>query len=641
MEFTQIGDFHELKRDSSITTKSLNDDKMIETTWILNKSLTLEETNKLTQEIKAFCVNMTVNVIDSHHLSVIGLAKDYTNILQVGLLEFTQDSSVYHANTNQVSIPVGWTNKVQNIIGLNNKPMFKPYCHMLTTSRDTQTIPRAIVSLTPLQVATMYSFPSSNGLGSKIAIIELGGGYTTGDLNTYLQSLGITDRPTVINVSINGGTNNPDLSSGSIETVLDLQIVAAICPRATIYMYFAPNTTSGFYNAINAARQTCNIISISWGLYESGWGSTTLTSYNNLFNLAKNAGVNIFCASGDNGSSDGAPGLNVDFPASSPNVIGCGGTTINSSGSVILSEVCWSGSGGGQSAFFSKPSYQTSVSGLTTMRGVPDVCGNANPSSGFRIYMTSYGGNIVVGGTSAVSPLYSGLLGRITNILGSNPGYLNPIFYTNLGIFRDIVSGNNGAFSASSGWDKCTGLGVINGNNLLSVLQTPSNPVLPVASFIATPVSGNRPLLVKFTDQSTNSPVSWIWKYDATMFSTVKNPSFTFNTAGTYSITLTVSNLAGQDTLVRANYITVTQPILPVADFSATPTSGPRRLTVQFTNLLTNATSWNWNFGNFVISRLQNPTITYLNKGTYTVTLTAYNSAGSNKMIKTGYITVS
>ncbi len=166
--------------------------------------------------------------------------------------------------------------------------------------------------------------------------------------------------------------------------------------------------------------------------------------------------------------------------------------------------------------------------------------------------------------------------------------------------------------------------------------------VAPVADFSGSPTSGDAPLTVNFTDQSTGNPTSWSWDFgDGVGTSTQQNPSYTYNNTGTYTVTLTATNSCGSDQVIKTDYITVTCTA-PVADFTGSPTSGNAPLTVNFTDQSTgNPTSWSWDFGDGVgTSTQQNPSYTYNNTGTYTVTMTATNSCGSDQVIKTDYITV-
>jgi kumamolisin len=195
-------------------------------------------------------------------------------------------------------------------------------------------------------------------------------------------------------------------------------------------------------------------------------------------------GITVCCAAGDNGSSDGvADGkAHVDFPASSPFALGGGGTKLVAAGSTIRSEVVWnegpdSATGGGVSTFFGLPTYQSkakvpkSPAGKAG-RGVPDVAGDADPTTGYKVRVDSQ--SLVFGGTSAVAPLWAGLIALMNQKIGHPVGYLNPLIYGSLaghGLFNDIVAGNNGSYSASTGWDACTGWGTPIGSKLLSALD--------------------------------------------------------------------------------------------------------------------------------------------------------------------------
>ncbi|SPJ16777.1 Peptidase S53 propeptide (fragment) [Burkholderiales bacterium] len=172
----------------------------------------------------------------------------------------------------------------------------------------------------------------------------------------------------------------------------------------------------------------------------------------------------------------------MDFPASSPFALACGGTSLRASQAAIVSEVVWNdgageGSGGGGiSSYFPAPAWQagataTNRQGETeplTKRGVPDVAGNADPETGYEVRID--GSNTVIGGTSAVAPLWAALLARVNQRTGTPAGYLNPRLYQNPHALRDITQGNNGDFDATAGWDACTGLGSPNGSLLAGLL---------------------------------------------------------------------------------------------------------------------------------------------------------------------------
>jgi PKD repeat protein len=176
---------------------------------------------------------------------------------------------------------------------------------------------------------------------------------------------------------------------------------------------------------------------------------------------------------------------------------------------------------------------------------------------------------------------------------------------------------------------------------------------VPVASFTSNLATGEYPLTVQFTDTSTNTPTSWFWTFSNGTTSTVQNPSVTFETEGTYDVTLTVTNANGTDTQTISSFILVTAPHVdpapqepgvtpaPVAALTATPLTGVAPLTVQFTDNSTgNVTNWEWDFDDSDTSTEQNPLYTFTRPGTYDITLMVTGAGGSNTGTRAGYITV-
>jgi kumamolisin len=283
--------------------------------------------------------------------------------------------------------------------------------------------------------------------------------------------------------------------------MLDIEVAGAVAPGAKIVVYFAPNTDAGFLDAVNTAiHDTLNkpsAVSISWGGAESGWTNQAMQAMNNAFQDAAALGVTICCASGDSGSTDGVDDglLHVDFPASSPYALGCGGTRLEGSGSTITNEVVWNegvgggATGGGISDVFDLPNWQANANippsanpGGRIGRGVPDVAGDADPVTGYQVLVD--GDQFTIGGTSAVAPLWAGLIALVNQKLGHSVGYLNPGIYglppSSVSVaFHDIITGNNditgnnGPYPARPGWDACTGWGSPDGVKLLSALSGP------------------------------------------------------------------------------------------------------------------------------------------------------------------------
>ena len=415
----------------------------------------------------------------------------------VKLTQKTVDGKVYRVRDGSIQVPAALADTVEAILGLDNRPQAQPHFRVLGSAINTSTAgtggfarahaAAAGTSYTPVQVAQLYQFPQgASAAGQTIGIIELGGGYRTADLTAYFKGLG-QKAPQVTVVSVDNGKNSPSTpSSADGEVMLDIEVSAAVAPGAKIVVYFAPNTDQGFIDAIGTAvHDTTNspgVISISWGGPESSWTAQALSALDAACQSAAALGITITVASGDNGSTDGGTGNNVDFPASSPHVLACGGTKLSGNGSTITSEVVWNeqatgegASGGGVSNVFPLPSWQANAnvpapSVSTGGRGVPDVAGDADPETGYQIRVD--GQSMVIGGTSAVAPLWAGLIALNNQQNGKTAGFIQPQIYAAKGAsaFNDIVSGNNGAFSAGPGWDPCTGLGSPIGAKLIALL---------------------------------------------------------------------------------------------------------------------------------------------------------------------------
>lgn len=413
-----------------------------------------------------------------------GTAANMEKAFGVTLHEYEENTRKirFHGFEGPVSIPQERAGVIQAVLGLDARPIAHP--HFRLRSRAVSPNASKDVSFNPPQVAALYDYPTGvTGAGETIGIIELGGGYETSDIQQYFSGLGITP-PTVVAVSVDGGTNVPggDPNGADGEVALDIQVAGSIAPGAKIAVYFAPNTDQGFTDAITTAvhdtTNTPSVISISWGGPESSWAQSSATALDDACQSAAALGVTITVAAGDNGSSDGvSDGQNhVDFPASSPYVLACGGTHLDASGDNISSETVWNdgsnggATGGGVSVLWPLPTWQQNakVPGGSG-RGVPDVAGDASPETGYNIMVD--GQQEVVGGTSAVAPLWAALLALVNQQKGSPVGFVNPTLYENPSAFHDITSGNNGSYSAGPGWDACTGLGSPIGTAIAGVLE--------------------------------------------------------------------------------------------------------------------------------------------------------------------------
>jgi kumamolisin len=402
-----------------------------------------------------------------------------------------EDGNTYRVREGDILLPEELLPYVDAVLGLDTRPQAQPHFRVAKTQAAA-----ANTSFTPPQVAKLYGFPTNGAKGQTIALIELGGGFRAADITAYFKTIGIA-APKVTAVSVDKGKNAPTTASGADgEVMLDIDVAGGAAPGANIAVYFAPNTDQGFVDAIGiAVHDTTNnptVISISWGGPESSWTAQALAAMDAACQSAAALGITVTVAAGDNGSTDGVTdGKNhVDFPASSPHVLACGGTKLVGSGTTITSEVVWNetaanegATGGGISTVYPQPTYQAGIAATKTGRGVPDVSGNADPATGFQVRVD--GESIVVGGTSAVAPLWAALIALIQAQTKTKLGLLQTKIYATPAVsgFRDITSGNNGAFKAAKGWDACTGLGTPDAA-LLQIL-TPKTTKTPIKKTVA------------------------------------------------------------------------------------------------------------------------------------------------------------
>jgi kumamolisin len=393
----------------------------------------------------------------------------------------------HRQRAGSLNLPTEIAETLLGVLGLDDRPQARAHFRLAPSdaaSEDTFAVP---------DLAGVYGFPpATDGSGQTVAVVELGGGYTTDDLEKYFSRIGVPT-PSVRSVSVSGVGNSPsgDPQGADGEVQLDIETIGALAPGAEQVVYFAPNTDQGFLQAISQAVHADpapTALSISWGQPEDEYTEQSRQSFDAAFADAAALGVTVCAAAGDGGSSDGASDgrPHADFPASSPHVLGCGGTTltVDASGSVS-SEVVWNhqpsggATGGGLSAVFDLPGYQQHLGvparpGGGTGRGVPDVAAVADPSTGYQVVVD--GKPATVGGTSAVSPLWAALIARLAQSVGEGLGLLASSLYEGVAAgavapgFRDITSGSNGDYTAGPGWDACTGLGVPVGHALLGRL---------------------------------------------------------------------------------------------------------------------------------------------------------------------------
>ena len=438
-----------------------------------------------------------------------GTLEALTRAFGVRLQRMSFRGREHRTRTGPVRVPADLAPIIEDVKGFDDRPQTSAHFRrrdanlaLVKGVGKTKIRPRAsgtTGTFTPPQVARLYQFPAdADGTGQCVALIELGGGYKTADLATYFKGLGLP-APAVTAVSVDGGANTPGGDADG-EVMLDIEVVASVAPKARVAVYFAPNTDQGFVDAIktavhDTARQP-SVVSISWGGPEESYTVQSLKNYDAVFQEAAMLGVTILVASGDNGSADVNPPdkkKRVDFPSASPLVLSCGGTSLvaNSADTTITTETVWNdgaqggASGGGVSTKYPLPTWQKTAKvpkiGTTTGRGVPDVAGDADPETGYQVRVD--GQDQVIGGTSAVAPLWAGLLALCNQQLGKPVGFLNARLYTDAATrasLHDVTAGNNVGYKAAVGWDACTGLGTPDGTALLAALKAPGGKqVLP------------------------------------------------------------------------------------------------------------------------------------------------------------------
>jgi kumamolisin len=443
-----------------------------------------------------------------------GTVENFNKAFQVALKTYSYPNGTYRGRVGPVRIPANLAQIVEGVFGLDNRPVAK---RRGPAKRNASAPTDGAHPFNPDQVAKLYNFPpDADGSGQTIGIIELGGGYRPQDLQTYFTKLGLPV-PTVIPVSVDGATNLPSTAnSDDGEVVLDIEVASAVAPGAKIVVYFSTNdrASDGFLDAITKAvhdnENNPSVISISWGGSEDSNATGFQKQFDQVLQEAAMLGVTVCIASGDDGAADIGPKAwdgkaHVDFPASSPFALACGGTRLLTEANAITHESIWNqhraelaawagpngsfgSGGGGVSGAFALPAYQSSAGVPASLnpsghkgRGVPDVTGDGDPNSGYNILVDEQ--PMPIGGTSAVAPLWAGLIARINQKLGGRVGFINPQIYSlapNSGAFHDITDGDNRCtyknfhnvgYDSGPGWDACSGLGSPNGVTLCSLLR--------------------------------------------------------------------------------------------------------------------------------------------------------------------------
>ncbi len=378
-------------------------------------------------------------------------------------------------------VPPSLLGAVLGVFGLDERPIGEPAIGMLPAGGPAAT---AVVP-TPRQVADLYQFKTVGSCrGEVIALMQFGCGYVPAHVMKYFDDNGIR-RPQLIDVGVAGATNSPSnpLTDGDKEATLDIEVAGAVAEEATLVTYFAPHTAQGWIQAISLAVHDSirnpTVMSISWGAPELGqsntliWGEADMKAMSSQFEDACLLGMTVLASAGNHGSDCkvGDWKAHVNYPASDPLVVACGGTVIDDYVGHPEKETAWEYGGGGISDVYAVPVYQKKVPlplSLSTFRpgrGLPDIAGYAYPGYDFWI------GSIArLPGTSLVAPLYAAAVARNNAAVGQPTGLLHLDLYRYKSITRDIddpisnntSNGTNGApgYYGRAGWDARTGLGI-------------------------------------------------------------------------------------------------------------------------------------------------------------------------------------
>ncbi len=436
---------------------------------------TLDDQQQLLDWLKSqgFAISRT----DPTHLAVFARAPVSTlsHALNASFARVTRGTSNYTSAISAPSLPSAIAPFVLGIHGLQPQQRIHLLNHL-----SSQAVSGNQPPYLPNQIAAVYNATSTGLTGSGQTIAIFSAAFpSSSDLTAFWTLAGSSaSSANVTLIALNGGPSSTFDATSMEEADLDVEWAGAMAPAAAIRVYGGDLTDSAVLDeaflkvyADLPANPTLHQFSISFGYAEDEVDQDYLLIESQYVAALASAGVTVVASSGDlGGYADSAKPLvlQVNYPASDPDVTGVGGTTLrlNTDGSVAT-ETTWSGSGGGVSAYFSRPAWQTGTGVASgSKRLVPDVAAAADPSTGALIY--SSGKQYTVGGTSWATPVWAGLCALINqsrSAAGLSPlGALNARLYPLLGTsaFRDITTGSNGTFSALTGYDMCTGLGVPN-----------------------------------------------------------------------------------------------------------------------------------------------------------------------------------
>jgi len=471
-----------------------------------NHGASEDDLNKVEQVLGTYGLSQTDRDVATRTVRMVGTVEQMEAVFNLHLFSAWHEGHTHRGRQGDIWIPKALDGIVVGVFGLDTRRMVRRRKGVEAVGAHALKPPGARAWFLPQKLAALYEFPNNGGAGQTIALLEFGGTILQSDLQAFASMANLPKVAHVEQVNVDalapGDANDPNATG---EVMLDVEVVAALCPDAKVVGYFAPFTEKGWVDGVDAAihdtvRQP-TVLAVSWGFAEGAliWTEAAMQALNEAMKEATILGIPVCLASGDDGSDDGVGdgAAHADFPATSPYVLSVGGTALNKK---TGAEVVWKEGdglrsdqggvgGGGVSTVFARPAYQNGISiasvnpGAIHGRVIPNVCANAVGKTGYFTVANGQAG--VVGGTSAAAPLWAALIARMDTARGKGVGFLTPLLYQAnpkpggkpLGnaALKDITQGNNtsaaaGGYSAAPGYDAASGWGSPNGTKLLSML---------------------------------------------------------------------------------------------------------------------------------------------------------------------------
>ncbi len=470
-------------------------------------------------------------------MEVTGTVQEMEAAFHVTLNRFQTPAAKFFSATAQPLLPSSLAANVTGVMGLSSQtPVRSQNVQTSVTGQQPGPSPTGFDApgfYLPSDIHAAYNInkvyqSNITGAGQSIAIMTLAN-VNPADVSYFWQHTGLPAQPTLKVIPVDWLPSGPPTAYGTDESTLDAEYSGAMAPGATILEYVGSGPTlqamvDTYWHIIS--QDKAQVITCSWGAPEDMTPSAFISAEHELFMQAAAQGMSNFSASGDSGaySDPSSSSPVVTYPASDPYVSAAGGTSVylNPLNGSRVKETAWSynpafgwGSGGGFSAVFPEPAWQqnAAIPDPARMNGLPDVALNADPFTGYQIY---YQGSWSPGwgGTSFASPEWAGITALANQALGKPLGFVNPLWFA-LGqtseygsSFHSITIGNNGAYSASPGWNPVTGWGTPDVSNLVANLQSSMPMYMSFAASNTSPRPGQSVTLTATVTDVSGAPVA-------------------------------------------------------------------------------------------------------------------------------------